>query len=61
MNRFGVLFFVLHLGIGGMCGFTDIKITGDKTVTERGTTFTTVKGITVFVAASMPYWIEDAK
>jgi hypothetical protein len=61
-----LLYFILHLGIGGMCGFTDIPM-------ERYKIFDLSNGRQqiefvykdetkmIIISPSMPYWIEEVR
>jgi hypothetical protein len=60
-----MLYFVLHLGIGGVCGYTDIKMSEfnflkNDPVYNFTYTWKCVKHVIV-LPPSMPYWIEEVQ
>jgi hypothetical protein len=63
MKNLWMFYFIIHLGIGGMCGFTDIKMDSFKTVDKDDCWELHYKigekNKKLSVAYTMPYYIEE--
>jgi hypothetical protein len=56
------LYFILHIGIGGLCGFLDIKM---KTYQHDGDMieYVSMQGElkSIEVSKNLPYWVEEIR